>query len=69
MSLLLLLLLLLLLELDSSVGIATGCGLQGRDVGVRVPVGSRIFPLAQRPDQLWSPPRGDSFPEDKVAGA
>jgi hypothetical protein len=28
---------------DSAVGIATGYGLDGRGVGVRVPVGSRIF--------------------------
>jgi hypothetical protein len=28
---------------DSSVGIATGYGLEGREVGVRVPVRSRIF--------------------------
>jgi hypothetical protein len=28
---------------DSSVGIATGYKLDGRGIGVRVPVGSRIF--------------------------
>jgi hypothetical protein len=28
---------------DSAVGIATGYGLDDREVGVRVPVGSRIF--------------------------
>jgi hypothetical protein len=28
---------------DSAVGIAAGCGLDDREVGVRVPVGSRIF--------------------------
>jgi hypothetical protein len=27
----------------SAVGIATGCGLDGRGVGVRVPVGARFF--------------------------
>jgi hypothetical protein len=40
---------------DSSVGIATGCGLGNRKVGVRVPVGSRIFSL-QRPDWLLANP-------------
>jgi hypothetical protein len=33
----------------------TGYGLNGRGVGVRVPVGSRIF-SSRRPDRLWSPP-------------
>jgi hypothetical protein len=38
---------------DSSVGIATGNGLDSREIGVRVPVGSRIFsslvqPIASR---------------------
>jgi hypothetical protein len=28
---------------DSSVGIATGYGLDGREVGVRVPVAARVF--------------------------
>jgi hypothetical protein len=34
---------------DSSVGIATGYGLDGRGVGVRVTVGSRIFSTSSRP--------------------
>jgi hypothetical protein len=34
---------------DSSVGIATGYGLGDRGVGVRVPVGSRIFSTSSRP--------------------
>jgi hypothetical protein len=34
---------------DSSVGIATGYGLDGRRVGVRVPVGARIFSTSSRP--------------------
>jgi hypothetical protein len=38
---------------DSSVGIATGYGLDNRRVGVRVPVGSRIFCPPRRPDRLW----------------
>jgi hypothetical protein len=38
---------------DSVVGIATGYGLDDRVVGVRVPVGSRIFSSPRRPDQLW----------------
>jgi hypothetical protein len=41
---------------DSSVGIATGYGLDGRRVGVRVPVGPRIFSSPHRPDRLWGPP-------------
>jgi hypothetical protein len=43
---------------DSSVGIGTGYGLDGREgsVGVRVPVGSRIFSSSQRPDRFWGPP-------------
>jgi hypothetical protein len=34
---------------DSSVGIATGYGLDDRGVGVRVPVGSGIFSTSSRP--------------------
>jgi hypothetical protein len=41
---------------DSVVGIATGYGLDERGVGVRVPVGSRIFSSPRRPDRLWGPP-------------
>jgi hypothetical protein len=37
-------------------GVATGYGLHGRGVGVRVPVGSRIFPSPRRPDRLWGLP-------------
>jgi hypothetical protein len=40
----------------SIVGIATGYGLDGRGVGVRVPVGPRIFSSPSRPDRLWGPP-------------
>jgi hypothetical protein len=38
---------------DSAVGIATGYGIDGREVGVRVPVESRIFSSPRRPDRLW----------------
>jgi hypothetical protein len=41
---------------DSVVGIETGDGLDDRGVGVRVPVGSRIFFSSRRPDRLWGPP-------------
>jgi hypothetical protein len=41
---------------DSAVGITTGYGLDDREVGVRVPVGSRIFSSPCRPDRLWGPP-------------
>jgi hypothetical protein len=38
---------------NSSVGIATGYRLNDRGVGVRVPVGSKIFSSSRRPDRLW----------------
>jgi hypothetical protein len=40
---------------DSSVGIATGYGLDDSGVGVRVPLWSRIFSCPRRPDRLWGP--------------
>jgi hypothetical protein len=39
----------------SIVGIATGYGLGGRGVGVRVPVGEKISYCSCRPDGLWGP--------------
>jgi hypothetical protein len=39
-----------------AVGIATGYGLGDSEVGVRVPVISRMFTSPQRPDCLWDPP-------------
>jgi hypothetical protein len=58
---------------DSTVGIATGYGLDDREVGVRVPVESS----PRRPDRLWGPPNllsngyggGASLPGGKAAGA
>jgi hypothetical protein len=41
---------------DSSVGIATGYGLDDRGVGVRVPVGARFFSSPRCPDRFWSLP-------------
>jgi hypothetical protein len=38
---------------DSAVGIANGYGLDDRGVGVRVPVGSRIFTFACNPYRLF----------------
>jgi hypothetical protein len=35
--------------------IGTGYGLDDRGVGVRVPVGPRIFTSPYRPDRLWGP--------------
>jgi hypothetical protein len=40
---------------DSAVGIATGYGLEDRGVGVRVPVGAKIFSFPCRPDRSWGP--------------
>jgi hypothetical protein len=60
---------------DSAVGMATGYGLDYRGVGVRVPVGARIFSSPRRPDRLWGPPSLLSnrywqlFPRGKSAGA
>jgi hypothetical protein len=41
---------------DSIVGRTTGYGLDNREVGVRVLVGSRIFSSPQHPDWLWAHP-------------
>jgi hypothetical protein len=41
---------------DSVVGIATGYGLEDRGVGVRVPVGWRIFSSTRLSDVFWGPP-------------
>jgi hypothetical protein len=60
---------------DSAVGIATGYGLDDWEVGVRVPVGSRIITSPCRPDMLWGPPNllyngyRELFPGGKAAGA
>jgi hypothetical protein len=40
---------------NSSVDIATGYGLHDWGVGVRVPIGWRIFSFPRRPDRLWGP--------------
>jgi hypothetical protein len=59
---------------DSVVGIATGYGLDDRGVGVRVPVGSRIFFLYVVQTGSGVHPTsypmgtGGSFPWDKAAG-
>jgi hypothetical protein len=44
---------------DNVVGIATGYGLDDREIGVRIPIGSRIFTFLCRPDQLWGSPGGN----------
>jgi hypothetical protein len=41
---------------DSSVGVANVYGLDGRVVGVRVPVDVRIFSTPRHPDRFWGPP-------------
>jgi hypothetical protein len=56
---------------ESVVGIAIGYGLDDRGIGVRVPVGSRIFCSPRRPDRLRGPSSGYRvfFPTDKAAEA
>jgi hypothetical protein len=41
---------------DSATGIAIGYGLGYQGVGIRVPVGARIFFSPCRPARLWGPP-------------
>jgi hypothetical protein len=41
---------------DSAVGIATDYGLDGQEVGVRVPVGVRSFSSPRHPGRLWNLP-------------
>jgi hypothetical protein len=41
---------------DSVVDTATGYGLDGRGVSIRVPVGARFFSSPHRPDRLWGRP-------------
>jgi hypothetical protein len=53
---------------DISVGIATGCGLDDRGVGSSSPGRVKIFTSTYRPDRLWGPPTGGSFPEVKRQG-
>jgi hypothetical protein len=51
---------------DSSVGIATGYGLESR---VSIPgMSKRLFSSPQRPDRLWTPPK-PRIPGAKAAGA
>jgi hypothetical protein len=55
---------------DSVVGIATGYGLDDQGIGVRVPVGARIFSSPRRPDGSGAHPA--SYPVGtwgKAAGA
>jgi hypothetical protein len=46
----------LLTSRSSVVGIATGYMLDDCGVGLRVPIGSRIFTSPYRPDRLWGSP-------------
>jgi hypothetical protein len=43
------------LSRGSVVGIATGYGLDEREVGVRFPVGSKIFSSPSLQGRLWGP--------------
>jgi hypothetical protein len=57
---------------DSSVGIASSYGLDDRGVGVRVPVGSRLFSSPRRPDgarPTYAIITGGSFLGGKAARA
>jgi hypothetical protein len=62
------------MSLDNVVGIATAYGLDDRGVGVRVPVGPKIFTSPCRRDRLWDTPSLLSngywwlFPRGKVTG-
>jgi hypothetical protein len=56
---------------DSVVCISTSYGLDDRGVGVRVPVGSRIFSSPNRPEvhpTTYPVRTGGSFPGGKAAG-
>jgi hypothetical protein len=59
---------------DSTVGIASGYGLDGRGVGVRVLVVARFFSSSRRPNWFWGPPSllyngyRCFFPGGKTAG-
>jgi hypothetical protein len=61
--------------MDSAVGIETGYGLDGRGVGVPVPVGVRFFSYPRRPDRSGAHPAsypmgtGGSFPGGKAPEA
>jgi hypothetical protein len=44
-----------LVSWGNSIGIATGCGLDDRGVGVRVPAGSRFLSSPRRPVRVWGP--------------
>jgi hypothetical protein len=44
------------MRLNSSVGIATGYGLDGRGVRVRVPVAAGFVSSPLRLDRFWGPP-------------
>jgi hypothetical protein len=40
---------------NNAVGIATDCGLEDREDGVQVPVGTRFFSSSRRPDRFRGP--------------
>jgi hypothetical protein len=58
-------------NLEFTVGIATDYGLDDQGVGVRVPLGSRIFSSPRRTDWITASypiGAGGSFHGDKAAG-
>jgi hypothetical protein len=62
-------------RLDGAVGVASGYGLDDRCVGVRFPVGSRIFSSPRRRDgsgthsASYLMVTGSTYPGGKAAGA
>jgi hypothetical protein len=40
----------------NAVGTATGYGLDGRGIDVRIPVAAKIFKSPRRPCRFWGPP-------------
>jgi hypothetical protein len=46
---------------DSTVGLATGYGLEGWGAGIRILVRARFLSSPRRPDRFWGPLRRLSY--------